>query len=91
LNHLGTEGFASYGTSPHVLELQNVQLADVTDTPENVAIWFGSESKGLTEVALQNMDTCVQIAMRGTVESINLACATAVVLHHFSNLLKQPS
>jgi 23S rRNA (guanosine2251-2'-O)-methyltransferase len=41
---------------------------------------MGSEDKGLSDLVRKNCDFLVRIPMRGTVDSLNVAAATAVLL-----------
>jgi 23S rRNA (guanosine2251-2'-O)-methyltransferase len=45
-----------------------------------IALVMGSEDKGLASLVKQNCDFLVQIPIHGTVESLNVATATAVIL-----------
>lgn len=45
-----------------------------------VALVMGSEGKGLADLVRKNCDFLVQIPMHGTVDSLNVATATAVLL-----------
>jgi TrmH family RNA methyltransferase len=46
----------------------------------DMILLMGSEQKGLQEKHLALCDELVHIPMRGYVDSLNLACATSVVL-----------
>jgi len=76
--------YISVGTSPHLLNQQNVELHSGTFTDRKLAVWFGNETHGLSQEALEHCDRCVQIPMRGMVESYNLASYTAIVLYVIS-------
>ncbi len=50
--------------------------------PKRVALYFGTEGEGLPEVLMSRLDT-VRIGMAPGFDSLNVAAASAVVLHHF--------
>jgi tRNA G18 (ribose-2'-O)-methylase SpoU len=60
--------------------------ADITSCPrlEKLALLVGSEGPGLTAAAEQFADACLRISTSGDVDSLNLATATGIALHHFS-------
>src|SRR5690606_29007455 len=45
-----------------------------------IALVMGSEGKGISELLAKNCDFLVKIPMHGTVESLNVATATAILL-----------
>lgn len=72
-------GWKIVGTSPRggspVIE------HDSSVESEHICILLGSEAHGLTADALQLCDSVFSIPMRGDVDSLNVANATAVTLH----------
>ena len=80
--HLRKKNFASIVTSPHMKGVRNGILheADYT-TFKKLAVWFGNESKGITEEAVANAEFCVGIPMFGMVESLNLGTSSGIVLY----------
>jgi TrmH family RNA methyltransferase len=50
------------------------------DFPENTALIFGSEGRGINREILENCDMTIGIPMSGKIESINVAAASAVIL-----------
>jgi TrmH RNA methyltransferase len=54
-----------------------------TPPPARAAYLFGSEAEGLTPALCRQADACVRIPGTGAVESLNVACAAAVVLAEF--------
>lgn len=93
LIHLASENFENIATSPHTKGKINIPLSSIVDyffkrlqsnyisKLPNLAIWFGSESKGLSPIALQACQICVQLPMYGMVESLNISCCVAIVLY----------
>ncbi len=52
--------------------------------PERVCLAFGSEGHGLSEAARAAADACVTVRMRAGFDSLNVATASGIFLHHFS-------
>jgi len=80
--HLKHKMFASIVTSPHIKGKRNVILheADYT-TFTKLAVWFGNESRGISDEAVANSEMCVSIPMFGMVESLNLGTTSGIVLY----------
>ena len=82
--HLKAKHFISMCTSPHVKGKENTPLYKGNYTHHHLAIWFGNESDGISEEVVENCKQCIQIEMSGIVESLNLACCTAITLWHIA-------
>lgn len=82
LDHLEKNRFVSVVTSPHVKGKKNCVLheADYT-TPTRLAIWFGNESRGISDLAVERSAFCVSIPMFGLIESLNLGTTSGIVLY----------
>lgn len=80
--HLEKNRFVSIVTSPHIKGMNNVVLheGDYT-THTKLAVWFGNESRGISELAVENSDLCVSIPMFGMIESLNLGTTSGIVLY----------
>lgn len=78
---LETHGFLSIGTSPHSICRKQVKLAQSDLTHSKLAIWFGEESNGLSEEAMNKFEYCLTVEMKGRVESLNLSTTTGIVLY----------
>ena len=61
---------------------------DSARRPDRLALFFGSEGEGLAAEWIDRCDRRVTIPMRPGAESLNVAVAAGVVLHHF---LRRPS
>jgi len=83
--HLNKNNFISIVTSPHVKGKKNVILheADYT-TFTKLAVWFGNESRGISDLAVENAEMCVSIPMFGMIESLNLGTSTGIVLYEIT-------
>lgn len=82
LLHLEKNRFVSIVTSPHVKGHKNVVLHEGDYTEHHkLAIWFGSESRGISDLAVKRSEYCVQIPMLGLIESLNLGTTSGIVLY----------
>jgi tRNA (guanosine-2'-O-)-methyltransferase len=82
LQHLAKKKFTNVGTSPHKLGKRNLPLSEGKYTQHHLAVWFGNESRGLSEEALKACDFCIQIPMYGIIESMNISSSASIVLNH---------
>ena len=84
LEHLRKNDYKIAITSSHLKGKVNVNLYEETFTQKRLAVWFGNESKGVSEEASQAADLCIQIPMGGIVESLNLGTSTGIILSYIS-------
>lgn len=49
-------------------------------TQKRLVVWFGNESKSISDKVANEADLCIQIPMDGIVESLNLVTSTGTVL-----------
>ena len=84
IEHLEKKQFISIATSPHIKGKTNLYLQDGDYTQKRLAVWFGNESRGISDTAVNNCDACVQIQMAGIIESLNLATSTGIVLYEIT-------
>jgi tRNA (guanosine-2'-O-)-methyltransferase len=81
-DHLEKHGFASVVTSPHVKSKTNVFLHEGDYTRQTkLAVWFGNEKRGISELAVSRSEMCVAIPMFGMIESLNLGTSSGIVLY----------
>ncbi len=83
-NHLEKNGFVSVVTSPHIKGKTNVILQDGDFTQGKLAVWFGNESRGISDLAVERSEACVQMEMYGIIESFNLATSTGITLYEIT-------
>lgn len=85
VEHLKKNRFVSVVTSPHLKGNKNVILheADFTQYPK-LAVWFGNESNGISDLAVKNSELCINIPMFGMVESLNLGTTSGIVLYEIT-------
>ncbi|MEP2827474.1 RNA methyltransferase [Parvibaculum sp.] len=82
LAHLEKKGFVSVVTSPHVKGKTNIYLHEGDYTQHTkLAVWFGNEKRGISELAVAHSDMCVAIPMFGIIESLNLGTSSGIVLY----------
>ncbi len=81
LQHLEKNHFVSMVTSPHIKGKTNTILHEGNYTQKKLAIWFGKESIGISDLAVERSVGCINIEMFGLVESLNLATSTGIVLY----------
>ena len=72
-------GFTVLALAPHP---PSVPLSTVEPSAPKVALLLGAEGPGLTAEALAAADTRVRIPMAPGVDSLNVATAAAIALHH---------
>jgi len=82
VQHLRKKLYYIAATSPHVKGKVNTNLYNGEFTQKRLAVWFGNESRGISDYAAEYTDMCVQIPMGGIVESLNLGTASGIVLSY---------
>jgi len=85
IDHLEQNRFVSIVTSPHLKGRNNAVLdeADYT-TYTKLAVWFGNESMGISDLAVEHSDLCISIPMFGMIESLNLGTTSGIVLYEIT-------
>ena len=81
---LREKGYRIVATTPHKDE---VSLHDFDLDKGKAAFVFGTEVKGLSQIAIDNADEFVKIPMYGFTESFNISVSAAIILHHLTNRL----
>ena len=82
ISHLAKNRFVSVVTSPHIKGKNNAILDEVDYTIHaKLAVWFGNESRGITDLAVEHAELCVSIPMFGMIESLNLGTTSGIVLY----------
>lgn len=69
-------------TSSHKKGKNNIDLYEGDFTQKRLAVWFGNESKGISDKAVSSADMCIQIPMGGIIESLNLGTGTGIILSY---------
>jgi tRNA (guanosine-2'-O-)-methyltransferase len=81
LAHLEKNRYVSIVTSPHIKGHRNEILHEGDYTQTRLAVWFGNESRGISQLAVSKSEMCVGIPMFGIIESLNLGTTTGIVLY----------
>ena len=84
IQYLKDNKFTSVVTSPHLKGKKNVMLEDGKFIQKRLAVWFGNESQGVSEKAVDNSEFCVNIQMSGIIESLNLGTCSGIVLYEIT-------
>ena len=81
-DYLESKNFTSIVTSPHVKGKKSLFLheGDYTEAAK-LAVWFGTESAGISDRAVERADMCVAIPMFGMIESFNLGTSSGIILY----------
>ncbi|MFP4164756.1 MAG: TrmH family RNA methyltransferase [Chitinispirillaceae bacterium] len=83
-SHLEKNRYISIATSPHIKGKENFVLHDADYTCPRLAVWFGNEKRGVSDLVLENCEFCVSIPMFGIIESLNLGTSTGIVLYEIT-------
>jgi tRNA (guanosine-2'-O-)-methyltransferase len=82
LEHLAKNRFTSVVTSPHRKGHRNEILHDADfQAYTKLAVWFGNESRGISDEAANASEMCICIPMFGMIESLNLGTSSGIVLY----------
>lgn len=84
LSHLEKNRYVSVVTSPHIKGKSNYVLHEADYTHPRLAVWFGNESRGISDLAVERSEFCISIPMFGIVESLNLGTTTGIVLYEIT-------
>jgi tRNA (guanosine-2'-O-)-methyltransferase len=83
--HLQKKGFISVVTSPHIKGRKNGVLEEVDYTVySKLAVWFGNEGSGISDLAVEHSEMCIGIPMFGMIESLNLGTSSGIVLYEIT-------
>lgn len=82
ISHLKKNLYTIVATSSHQKGKKNVDLYEGEFTQKRLAVWFGNESKGISDEVVESADMCVQIPMGGIVESLNLGTSSGIILSY---------
>jgi tRNA (guanosine-2'-O-)-methyltransferase len=83
--HLQKKGFISVVTSPHIKGRNNGVLEEVDYTLyTKLAVWFGNEGSGISDLAVEHSEMCIGIPMFGMIESLNLGTSSGIVLYEIT-------
>lgn len=92
IEYLKKKRYVSIVTSSHIKGNKNVILHEGDYTKySNLAVWFGNESKGISDLAVKNSVLCVNIPMFGMIESLNLGTTSGIVLYEITKQRREYS
>ena len=86
INKLKAQGYRIVATSPHANE---TDLPNLDVTKGKIALVFGSEGPGISDIVKENADEFVKIPMYGFTESFNISVSAAICLSSISNELRK--
>lgn len=86
LQKLKSEGYRIVATTPHT---NDVNLDELDLTKGKVALVFGTEVTGISDIVRQEADEFVKIPMYGFSESFNISVSAAISMHHLRLKLEQ--
>ncbi len=86
LRNLKSKGYRIVATSPHS---DDVELYDLDLEKGKVAIVFGTELTGISEVVKEEADEFLRIPMYGFTESFNISVSAALVLQHLAHQIRK--
>ena len=81
---LRNKGYKIVATSPHA----DSSLLQDYELDGKMALFFGTENKGLSDYVLENADAYLKIPMVGFTESLNISVSAAIILQHLTAKLK---
>ena len=84
LKYLEKNRFVSIFTSPHKKGQKNVILHEGDYTHSKLAVWFGNESRGISDLAVKHSEMCISIPIFGLIESLNLGTTSGIVLYEIT-------
>ena len=84
LNHLKKQGYRIVATTPHKndLSLNDIPLND------KIALVFGTELHGLSDIAISQSDEFLRIPMVGFTESYNISVSAALIMYNLTEKLR---
>jgi tRNA (guanosine-2'-O-)-methyltransferase len=85
IQHLKRKGYRIVATSPHS---NDVELPDFDMSKGKIALVFGSELPGISEVIMHEADEFLKIPMYGFTESYNISVSAAIILFHLTEKMR---
>jgi len=82
---LRNKGYKIVATSPHA----DSSLLQDFALDGKMALFFGTENKGLSDYVLENSDAFLKIPMVGFTESLNISVSAAILLQDLTTKLKK--
>lgn len=82
---LREQGYKIVATSPHKNDCKLEELK----TDKKIALVFGTELNGLSDLAIDNADEYVKIPMYGFTESFNISVSAALAIFYISEKIRK--
>jgi tRNA (guanosine-2'-O-)-methyltransferase len=86
INTLRNKGYRIVATTPHK---NDCTIKELDINKGKVALLFGTELTGLSDLALKNADEFVRIPMFGFTESFNISVSVAITLYELTGRLRE--
>jgi 23S rRNA (guanosine2251-2'-O)-methyltransferase len=80
LNELKQVNFTTIGASLHGIDIKQLKSKS-----NNIALFLGNESSGLSNKILKKLDTKVSIGMSNNFDSLNVGVATGILIHRLKD------
>ncbi len=85
IKELKDQSYRIVATSPHD---SDTNLEDFDINKGKIALFFGTELTGISDVVKENADEFLKIPMHGFTESFNISVSVSIILHHLSLKLR---
>jgi len=85
INFLKKNNYRIVATSPHAKDI----LLDDLDLNQKIALFFGTEKDGLSDIVTKNADSFVKIPMFGFTESLNISVSAAISIYSLTTKLRK--
>ncbi len=85
INAMRDAGYRIVATTPHT---NDVLIKNLDLTKGKIALFFGSEKPGLSDIVMENADEFVRIPMYGFTESFNISVSAALCLYELTAKLR---
>ena len=86
IKKLKADGYRIVATTPHT---DDVNLEDLDLSKGKIAIVFGTEVTGISDIVRAEADEFLKIPMYGFTESFNISVSAAISMHHIRLRLEQ--
>ncbi|SHH44519.1 TrmH family RNA methyltransferase [Winogradskyella jejuensis] len=85
IDDLKAKGYQIVATTPHT---NDCELMDF-DVTKKSCFFFGRETEGLSDYAMQQANSFLKIPMVGFTESLNISVSAAIILQHVTSKLRK--
>lgn len=86
IQSLRKRGYRIVATTPHT---NDTLVSNLDLSKGKIALFFGSERPGLSQIVMDNADEFVKIPMYGFTESYNISVSAAICLYDIVNRLRK--